>query len=914
MKKKSTSTPDEWERRLASILDKSRSSLLDINAKYERRSKHNALCGIENLNCGPHQRAAIEAFHATVNIPSSDDEVYRSVEPRISKYVDDKLVVKARAIDALRDQITALTDDIHQLAKDSTRTTKAVSHQDRRLDRLSNECQSRQDNLSNIEASISNEKEWRGKIEVELVALVESTRQQRGELDNKADLTNLLHRLESVKLETTNAITSEIPPLQASIKRDINTLKESMKEEVSRNIQPFQANMMETLKVAVEKETKLSIEKELDRLQGCIESFNKSKGKVQAFVTSAVETAEKNLQGDIEASLKDVKGLKKDVGLLRRSVRDDVATDLTTLKEELAQITMKQSEFMSALNSSESCRNELSSSLKEGLREIKAEVTSRSKAVDDALATIKMQIEEFQALHREETSRQEKDTTKLFERVSEMEKNLLKISRQYPSDDNILSEKVDSLAQSKIQQLEEKMRVLENKQSEFMSALNSSESCRNELSSSLKEGLREIKAEVTSRSKAVDDALATIKMQIEEFQALHREETSRQEKDTTKLFERVSEMEKNLLKISRQYPSDDNILSEKVDSLAQSKIQQLEEKMRVLENSQSSINIKESEVWRETLKLVEDDSRRRSIVQLGRLDEEEEEDKRNISEERNRTLSDVARKVLAVASRRGHDPSLIELAKRMQGGKLATPQPQHPNTSREEVDSSPESVLSILTSEALSLCGIQLQLDETEDDDEVETPRTDSPTPEPLPSRSSTPSPTQLCVDSLLLNKSSTPEVATSKECDATKPLKEESPIKVYSLSKTVEVDQQPPFTVKEEDDESDISSSSSSSSSSSIEGSITSYDEIMEVPSNNKSPLPTSKEEVVVDHGYNPTRLSNPEPYQGWDSLLSELRASGLILRDDNNEDESLKEDESSESSDSYESDFESDEDDDDA
>eukprot|EP00984_Skeletonema_dohrnii_P004013 scaffold1377_cov125-Skeletonema_dohrnii-CCMP3373.AAC.1 len=124
--------PDEWERRLASILDKSRNSLLDINAKYDRRSKHHALCGIENLHCGPHERHAIEAFQAKVNVPlsrplsrSTDDEIYRSVEPRISKYVDDKLVVKARAIDALHDQISALSDDIRQLAKDSTRTTKA---------------------------------------------------------------------------------------------------------------------------------------------------------------------------------------------------------------------------------------------------------------------------------------------------------------------------------------------------------------------------------------------------------------------------------------------------------------------------------------------------------------------------------------------------------------------------------------------------------------------------------------------------------------------------------------------------------------------------------------------------------------------------------------------------------------------
>ncbi|KAK1739046.1 hypothetical protein QTG54_010362 [Skeletonema marinoi] len=788
MKKKNAprATPDEWERRLASILDKSRNSLLDINAKYDRRSKHHALCGIENLHCGPHERKAIEAFQAKVNVPlsrplsrSTDDEIYRSVEPRISKYVDDKLVVKARAIDALHDQISALSDDIRQLAKDSTRTTKAVSHQERRLDRLSTEFDTRQGNLSNIEASILNEKDWKGKIETELGILVQSTKQQSSELASKAGLASLKAVFESAKSETAMSISLAVSPLQASIKREIKALREGMKEEVSINIQPFQANLMETLKVAVERETKLSIEKELERLQGCIESFKKSKGKVQAFVTSAVETAETNLQGELETSLKEVKRLQKDVGLLRRSLRDDVATDLTTLKEEMAQITIKQAEFMPALNTTiESCRSDLSNSMVEGLSDIISKATTRSKAVDDTFVAIKLQLEEFQAQQREEASRQTYDIAKLFERMSEMEANLLKMTRQF-------------------------------------------------------------------------------------------------------------------------HTNDDRTLSEKVNSLVTSKIQLLEEKIRVLENSQSSINIKESEVWRESLQLLqqEENSRRRSSM-LGLLPaasiDEEEEDKLNISEERNRTLSDVARKVLAVASKRGHDPSLVELAKRMQSGKIATP---HHGRNREEARnySSPESETSISTTEALSLCGVRLN-----DDDEVETPRTDSPTPQPLPSRS-TPSPTQSCLDTVL--NQSTPEVcAEDRPKEAATPLKDGSPINVSSLSKSVDEDEdvnQPPFTVKEEE---------YTVGNSSIEGSITSYDEIIEVtrPPPNRTPLPTGQQT-----GYNPTRLSNPEPYEGWDSLLTELRASGLILRDGNEDKEKSpneEADESSSSSGSYGSDsFES-------
>jgi len=57
-----------------------------------------------------------------------------------------------------------------------------------------------------------------------------------------------------------------------------------------------------------------------------------------------------------------------------------------------------------------------------------------------------------------------------------------------------------------------------------------------------------------------------------------------------------------------------------------------------------------------------------------------------------------------------------------------------------------------------------------------------------------------------------------------------------------------------------------------SLPGSITSFDEIECIDE-----MQPSKSSSHV----NPTRLSNPEPYQGWDVLLTELQESGLILRD---------------------------------
>lgn len=464
MKKRKDTAP-EWERRISAILEKSRNDLLDINARYERQSKHNALCSIEN-HCGRHERRALEVFHnATANVPlsrlssiTSDDDL-RALDPRINKYVNEKAKSQAKAIDALRDQIASLKDDVHKLNKDNKYATKAVSTQEKRLDVLSQEFDVRQENLSNIEAVVLSEKDWQSKIEAELGVLMQSSRQQQAQIANKADLTIL----EAAKSETSESVSSAVSNLQTSFKRDVRALRESLKDEVTQTVHPLQANLMEMMKEAVQKETKRSLEDELERLQSCIESFNKSKGKVQAFVTSAVETAETNLRGDIESSSKELKRLQKEVNSVRRSIRDDVGSDLTSIKEEVAKLTLKQSEFTPTLNSSiEASRREISDKMKEGLKQIEANVASRTKLVDDILAGIKSQIEDIQTQQQEEVSRQAGDIAKLFERVAELETNLLKLaSRQYPYDDTMLSEKVASLVDPKVEKLEAMIDSLE---------------------------------------------------------------------------------------------------------------------------------------------------------------------------------------------------------------------------------------------------------------------------------------------------------------------------------------------------------------------------------------------------------------------------------------------------------------------
>ena len=199
-------------------------------------------------------------------------------------------------------------------------------------------------------------------------------------------------------------------------------------------------------------------------------------------------------------------------------------------------------------------------------------------------------------------------------------------------------------------------------------------------------------------------------------------------------------------------------------------------------------------------------------------------------------MSSVARTLSDVAARRG-SPSLLHLADEMRAGKLPTnekPADEHPEEEKDSPSTpSSESLESIDTADALSLCGVHLDGEESDGED---------------------------------LHQQSPASTATEgiKDEMSRQHLKEvegegESPgIKTDALN--IFSNQQP---YESNDDEV------------SVPGSITSYDEVVECNPN------------VVDRqrksssGFNPTRLSNPDPYEGWDVLLTELQASGRILKD---------------------------------
>lgn len=285
----------EWKGKIETIIEKTNKDLHHVSLEYEmqmkqRRGSSNSykrstvrpplLLGedygsgmfehvvnkIENkLPCGLHQKAAINAFRATGNgtrsraRPGSPSEDNRKKQ-NIDRTVDNRCNSASRAIDALRDQVLALADEIRQL-------NRTAASQERRVEALSHDVDGRRGIINSVEAHMSDENRWMRSIESEIGQL-------KQDISAKASLAEVKTGLESTRRGSTMSIDAAVSPLQAQMKiecssvmNEVNALRVTMQHQISEQMkemststQTFQRNLIETVKLVVKEEATLAVE------------------------------------------------------------------------------------------------------------------------------------------------------------------------------------------------------------------------------------------------------------------------------------------------------------------------------------------------------------------------------------------------------------------------------------------------------------------------------------------------------------------------------------------------------------------------------------------------------------------------------------------------------------------------------
>ena len=826
----------DWDSRVDDVIEQSSQSLHRVSNEYKSRiideynmrrqgsvtssryssayQPHNTddgtqifrdvLNNIENQTpCGPHQRAALKAFHATTRRPLSRGTTRSS---NVDRHIDEKLKSSSLAIDALRDQLVALSDEVRQLNR-----TKQL--QEKRIDGL--------------------------------VDIVHS-------MDSQSEINHIKQAVdEKVSMvDVEIAINKE----RQKMMTEINTLMERQQQQISQSTQAFQRNLVDTIQKAVKEEAAQTEKKCLD----AIEKMKNDKGYVKLItqiVTEASVEIEANIKNNLITKLDKTLAEKRqtDTKLISRQVKEIMGSDLADVRKLLKQTAMKQATFIDT-DKAEAMIQSFTSTLEEKVMDM---LSTNNKDKDKALLSIEDSLSKHKSAmkHELDTISQTIITKQVVDaivsdRCDHMFDRCMKVftdsSTQFDNKMSAISSKLQSCATNEdVIHLAHQQSALGESLTSSMEVVDGFETRLDDLEHSFG-GKMSTVLDVVEQS---DEKIRQLGLKLADREVVEQQQLTQSMEAKHKSHETDETINCNAMQQSSlQTPiktSDDRpkelILSPDLSPKFNSFLDFISQPSAA-DNSLTSLSSRPHQSLSSSRAPTTNtndtaDSEEKSgqpyevpssigSSSNGSESRENKEDQHSLTLERNRALSSLARTLSSVAIK-NDDASLMEMATDMRAGKRGSP-------TAESID----------TAIALSLCGVKI---------DQSSSRSESP-PTHLDDNSID------TADAISLCGGIQDQYEEEKETENTN----DNPT---TDNKTMEEHRD---DNKNDDIEHETTSSGSGNTSTSLDSLNTTS---------------SSSDEVIKkrsDSQYNPTRLSNPDPYQGWDTLLLELRASGKILRDD--------------------------------
>jgi hypothetical protein len=326
---------DNIDDKLNSIIDKTNNDLHHLSLEYNSQNNR-------TTTCGPHQKAARNAFRALTRTGSAAIGITnrKKVDRPV---VDDDRVSTSRAIDALLDQVLALANEVREL-------NRTASSNERRVEGL----------CHNVEG-----------IDLELGRM-------KQDITSKASLNDVTAGLESTRRGSALSINAALSPLQAQLKIDIvaamnevNDVRAMLQKQISDHLdtisnttQAFQKNLMETMKMVVKEEAKAGI---LRAEKECVIMISQTIAKA---VTEIESNLSKDLDDRIDKAIKEKMKvlLQHENELIANKIKETITVDLLPMQELLEQTAVKQGHCMAGKKTKsliKSCHLRLTQSMAE---------------------------------------------------------------------------------------------------------------------------------------------------------------------------------------------------------------------------------------------------------------------------------------------------------------------------------------------------------------------------------------------------------------------------------------------------------------------------------------------------------------------------------------------------------------------
>jgi chromosome segregation ATPase len=163
------------------------------------------------------------------------------IQQNVDRLVNDKFKCTSIAIDALRDQLVILADEVRQLNRNAT-------SQERRVDVLCHDADSRRGTINIMEAHMQEENSRIKSLGMEMERL-------KQEMATKASLVDVKTGLKSTRLKSNNSLS------------DLKAQLEKQMQQISTGTQAFQRNLVDAMKQTVHEEVALVEGKSLAMLE-----------------------------------------------------------------------------------------------------------------------------------------------------------------------------------------------------------------------------------------------------------------------------------------------------------------------------------------------------------------------------------------------------------------------------------------------------------------------------------------------------------------------------------------------------------------------------------------------------------------------------------------------------------------------
>ncbi|KAL7489494.1 hypothetical protein ACHAW6_015125 [Cyclotella cf. meneghiniana] len=404
----------DWEKKLASIIEKSNQNLTELTSEYNRvKSQRPATYErpvshlpapvehpqpIKEFRCvekkieGPHEKAALHAFKTTITRPvarSYEDDIMRRIETWtrhcVESTMDEKLTSTSRAIDALRDQIYAVAEEVRELHNQTSRTTMTISSCDRRIDAI---CHDRK----SIEAHLADE--------ISSIKDLFSQSIEQG-MSTTVSPIELKSAIETAELNTKMMISGALAPLRTSFRTELSSALKEL-ASVKASLEGFVDEKTATIEAKLLKSQTSLVKMENDAVT------KKCLGVLESNVDRFAETLKRNADERAASQHKETMSTVKHlVGLSVEEIERNLTDQLTEKLEEKANELRYQSAPKS--NTPTATKEEI-----ETLQQAVATLKNENRNVKRGLKELEERISSVESSHKKNNS----DILSIFDSVS----------------------------------------------------------------------------------------------------------------------------------------------------------------------------------------------------------------------------------------------------------------------------------------------------------------------------------------------------------------------------------------------------------------------------------------------------------------------------------------------------------------